>query len=1065
VSVIKNSVIIFLCLVFAGFQAFAQTNEERRERADKLFEKEQYVEATKDYLHLLSLEPRSADLNFRYGACLLFNSNKKNESIRYLSFAVTEPNIDSRAFYFHGLALHLNYQFAEAQRSYGTYVNLNIGKTDKRYPADRQIEMCNNGKRLLTTFTDIIVAEKQEIDSDKFFRIYTDANTIGGDILVTAKFQSKMDLKMGHVPIVHFPPNANAIYYSSYGESLANGKDIYVRRRLPSGDWGEPQILPGMVNSRFDEDFPYMHPSGNYLYFSSTGHNSMGGYDVYMSRFDPNTNSFREPENVDFAISSPDDDYFYVVDSLFQNAYFASARQSQDGMLHVYKVKVARVPLKEVIIMGEFISEVDPEMKGLEINLTYHSNSKDVGLVKSNKVGKYSYVFPQGGKYNYTVSVAGLNEDFQFVVDLPFLDELRPLKQKIIHTKEDGKDVLKILNLFDEDVEGAEAIIADVIRKKAELNVNIDQFDVDEVEAEIRKKEVLAELGFNYMRPEEIAQKLEELSTINSDKSKVIDQMENNLAAEIVAKSERIQTLEVVQNELTEQAMKTSDPLAKHNLLSEAQRKEAEKQTLIASVQGLVQLKEEALSVLKSNDNVSSGKQLAELKKSYEGLIRNEEDAAAIELLSDNKTLILSASKGTPEDLLGIYVDKATDLRERIKAEGKKEQEINKTIDAANQELNKLQGSLELAKNKDRPTIERQIADKQDEIKMAGSDLLRAGEKKREMAKELAIVEEQIASLQSAMNADEIVAVKNDDVERSVKAVEAISEIPSKIDYENELAKIEEESPALFNKGDLTVYDEIRTELNKDKAAVSKDSKLSNAERTAKELALVEEAIEKLEVRTTDIGEELKSNPSDAQLLAEQQKTLAYVKQLKVEEKQLNQELLAIRTENPDLAYSKVDVLREIDPSFESEIATIRNSSDDELLTVTKELERTTELIEKLKVDLGETKKAFEANPGDPELEAKFALVDELLTDYQKTTKALSSQKEQLEAERALKPLDPDVLYAGFNEQLTSITAAQLSRKIVLRKKKHFRLHSWSAFRRKRRSYRRNFAKIRRMKR
>src|SRR5690606_10227307 len=135
----------------------------RRERADKFFEKENYVQATPDYLHLLSLDPRSADLNFRYGACLLFNSNQKSESLRYLKFATTDQHIDPRAYYFYGLALHLNYQFAEAQRYYGTYANLTIGKSDSRYPVDRQIEMCNNGKRLLTTFTDIIVAEKQEI--------------------------------------------------------------------------------------------------------------------------------------------------------------------------------------------------------------------------------------------------------------------------------------------------------------------------------------------------------------------------------------------------------------------------------------------------------------------------------------------------------------------------------------------------------------------------------------------------------------------------------------------------------------------------------------------------------------------------------------------------------------------------------------------------------------------------------------------------------------------------------------------------------------------------------------
>lgn len=1020
-SVFKNSVIVPVCLLFNIWQIQAQTNEERRERADKLFEKEQYVEATKDYLHLLSLEPRSADFNFRYGACLLFNSNKKNESIRYLAYAITEPSIDPRAFYFHGLALHLNYQFSEAQRSYGTYVNLTIGKSDKRYPADRQIEMCNNGKRLLTTFTDIIVAEKQEIDNSKFFRIYTDANTIGGDILVTAKFQSKMDVKMGHVPIVHFPPNASAIYYSSYGESLANGKDIYVRRRLPNGEWGDPQMLPGMVNTPFDEDFPYMHPSRNYLYFSSTGHNSMGGYDVYMSRFDPNTNTFREPENVDFAISSPDDDFFYVVDSLFQNAYFASARQSQDGMLHVYKVKVARVPLKEVIIMGEFISEVDPEMKSLEINLTYHSNGKDVGLVKSNKVGKYSYVFPQGGKYNYQISVAGLNEEYRFVVDLPFLDELRPLKQKIIHTKEDGKDVLKILNLFDEDVEGAEAIIAEVIRKKAELDVNIDEYNLEEIENESRTKEILAELGFTNMNPEEVIQQLEELASINSDKAKVIDQIDNNLSAEIIAKSERIKTLNKVQAELTEQVMKTSDPIAKHNLLSEAQRKESEKLNLINSVNGLVVLKDEAIAILRTSDNKNSVQHLLALKTDYEKMIRADDQRGASELLLQNKDLILNSSKGTPDDLLAIYVDKSTSLRNDLKNIGKKEQEINRTIETANQEINRLQGLIEVSKKKDIPLIEKQIADKKEEIEMAQADLSRQSDKKRETAKELAIVEEQIPSLQSAMNADEIIAVKNDDVERSVKNVAAIEDKPRAIDYEAELARIEEESPALF-KGEegLTLHDQVRTDLNKQRSQIAKDPNLSNTERVAKELELVEDSKEALETRLTEIKNEMASGGSE-ELSTEERKTSTYLQQLNADSERLKEELNELRQENPDLAYSKDDLLREIDPKFESDIKTIRTSDQDELLMVTEELQRTNEFIRSVDQERSVAKEQFDSDPENAEAEAKLELLNELLTQFEARSKELANQKDKLEEERAVKPMDPEQIYPGFNEQIAAL--------------------------------------------
>ena len=326
VNIQKHRVLLLLFILFP-FIYNAQTEVEMKAQADKMFDSEQYLSATPLYLRLLSLQPREFAYNYKYGTCLLYNSNNKQDAIKYLSFAVNDPAISPDAYYFLGRALHLNYQFNEAIKQYTRYLEKNPNG-NKVKDAEREIQMCQNGKRLMTTITDIIVSEKKEITTDKFFRIY-DLQDIGGDLLVTADFQTKLDKKNAHVPLVHFPQNASLIYYSSYGDDGNTGKDIYVIKKLPNGSWGLPQQIQGNVNTAFDEDFPYMHPDGNYLYFSSKGHNSMGGYDVFRSKFDPDNNSFGPPENMDFAVSSPDDDVFYVVDSLNKNAYFASARQSE----------------------------------------------------------------------------------------------------------------------------------------------------------------------------------------------------------------------------------------------------------------------------------------------------------------------------------------------------------------------------------------------------------------------------------------------------------------------------------------------------------------------------------------------------------------------------------------------------------------------------------------------------------------------------------------------------------------------------------------------------------------
>lgn len=999
----------------AAFNTIAQTNVERQERADKLFEKGQYVEATKDYLHLLSLKPKDYDLNFKYGTCLLYNSNRKSEAIRYLNYAILNESVDPRAYYFHGMALHLNYQFAEAQRSYGTYLNLTGNKQDDRYKADRQIQMCKNGKKLLTTFTDIIVAEKKEIDKTKFFRIYTDEQTIGGDILVTAKFQSKLDKKMGHVPIVHFPPNANAIYYSSYGDNASTGKDIFIRRRLPNGEWGEPQLLPGNVNTPYDEDFPYMHPSGKYLYFSSTGHNSMGGYDIFLSKFDPNTNSFRTPENVDFAISSPDDDFFYVVDEEFQNAYFASARQSQDGMLHVYKVKVARVPLQEVIIMGDFVSEVDPELKDkLNIDLTYYTNGQDVGKVISNKAGNYSYVFPQGGQYNYNITVDGLPDEYKFVVELPFMDEFRPLKQRIVHTKEDGQDILTIQNLFDEEVEGADAIIAEVIRKKSELNVNIDNFDLNELEQEQKNKEILALLGFEGFNQQEISSKLGELIDANENGVLKAEQVKSNIDSEILAKADRIETLEKIRLELEDKAQSATDPFLKHRLLSEAQEKQQEKQTLITAINGLKTLRADVEQTLSGGSDVTA---LKELKSEYDRLIEEGDETAAIALLDEKKQLIDEARMGSPDKLMSDYIAKASEIRQKIKDTREKKQEYSRMTEKANMELSNLQGELIDAKRKEVEALERQIEDKKEEIRMSKIEEDRMSERINELRKELNVVEGQIASLQNAVSTEMIADVDQNELDNSIKNVEEIEKVELEVNYEEELAIIEEQVPAVKD-GPIDLVDQVKTENNREEARVLNDPSKSELEKKYQIQEMNEETIAELDERLNQIDQELEEGTKD-ELIAEKERTEAYRDELVKDNQQLEEEIQTLKETTPDVAISEEDVINEILPNYSEELSALAaNSNNDPQETLRQKLELQEQLEANIQDELVRINTQLSNDPENSEAQARKEILESIA---QSTNTDISKTRDELNELVDVASISREDILPDFRDRLEAI--------------------------------------------
>ena len=142
-----------LLFVFSFFEvgiAYAQDSEQiLLEKGDKLFENEDFVSATPIYLQLLALQPRSPEYNYKYGACLLFNSTNRKSAIKYLEFATKIQDVNPDAFYFMGKAFHLNYQFEKAISFYQQYQVKAKSKINKAWEVDRQIQSCKNGKLLL----------------------------------------------------------------------------------------------------------------------------------------------------------------------------------------------------------------------------------------------------------------------------------------------------------------------------------------------------------------------------------------------------------------------------------------------------------------------------------------------------------------------------------------------------------------------------------------------------------------------------------------------------------------------------------------------------------------------------------------------------------------------------------------------------------------------------------------------------------------------------------------------------------------------------------------------------
>lgn len=155
-------------------------------------------------------------------------------------------------------------------------------------------------------------------------------------------------------------PDGRTLYFVSDRPGGIGGRDIYRVVKLPNGEWSKALALPPPINTIYDEDAPFIHPSGNILYFSSNGPNSMGGFDIFFSRID-SIDHFAAPVSLNYPINTVDDDVFFVTNASGKRAYYSSSHEGGFGEKDIYVVELESVPSEPFAILKGYIRVPDGE--------------------------------------------------------------------------------------------------------------------------------------------------------------------------------------------------------------------------------------------------------------------------------------------------------------------------------------------------------------------------------------------------------------------------------------------------------------------------------------------------------------------------------------------------------------------------------------------------------------------------------------------------------------------------------------------------------------------------------
>ncbi|MFL5753629.1 MAG: hypothetical protein ACJ76F_09495 [Bacteroidia bacterium] len=251
-------------------------------------------------------------------------------------------------------------------------------------------------------------------DGSKLF-IYRNINAGNGDIYVSHLNGTEWTTpeKVKGINSNHWEgsvclsPDEKTIYFSSERPGGFGGRDIYYATLLPDGAWGNVKNMGGEINTSLDEDAPFVHSDGKTLFFSSNGHNTIGGYDIFRS--DLKNAKWGKPYNVGKPVNTPQDDKFYVVSSDGERGYYSSEKGSGLGQQDIYMVEPGMFgkPTALVMITGKVSFDDKPVEAEITV-LPKHYKKDYSGTFTSNSAsGNYLVNLPSGNDYEIVYKYKG----------------------------------------------------------------------------------------------------------------------------------------------------------------------------------------------------------------------------------------------------------------------------------------------------------------------------------------------------------------------------------------------------------------------------------------------------------------------------------------------------------------------------------------------------------------------------------------------------------------------------------------------------------------------------------
>lgn len=459
---LKNLILVIAFFVFA-FACFGQDIT----TAEKAYKAGNYSEALEDYNKLFINDSLNKELNYKMGVCHFYLKNYDKAEAHFLK---SSSAVSLELFRYKAAIAHAKMKFKKATNFYNAY-KLIAGKKEMTNDQITQqvekvkfaeISITNKRDVLVTNFNEIntskaeggsyVIADEskllynsgeelfsiekknnsfttpEKISDDKIVGMSTDGQTMyierDGDI-----YEAHMGLDKWEEPVkmgsninseynesgVTITLDDKVMYFVSDRPGGFGGKDIYKVMRLPNGAWSRALNMGPIINSSEDEETPFIHSDKKTLYFSSKGHQNMGGYDVFKTVFE--NGIWNEPENLKYPINTVDDELSYTIVGSGKVAYYTSYSDKGKGGTDIFKV-VLKDEFAQFHVLKAMVEDNVGKPIPAKITLIENETKKVQGIYKSNATtGKFIMLIDPDKTYNFIIEA---QEYKSFTSDLKY---------------------------------------------------------------------------------------------------------------------------------------------------------------------------------------------------------------------------------------------------------------------------------------------------------------------------------------------------------------------------------------------------------------------------------------------------------------------------------------------------------------------------------------------------------------------------------------------------------------------------------------------------------------------